>query len=133
MEEHMEHEEITPKPAIPFDKIVFGLVLVVIGVATFGAGIDLWDFRQLVRLWPLALIVIGLAGEVESLRKRKGDGSSFLLGAGVWMLFGTLHLFDLSIRTALPLGVIVVGLSTVIHALVDLPEAKEKDNESESV
>lgn len=129
----MQQEEITPRPPIPFDKIVFGLVLLVVGVLAFGAGIDLWEVRQLVRLWPLILIVIGLAGEVESLRRRKGDGSSFLLGVGVWMLFGTLHLFDLSVRSALPLGVIVVGLSTVVHALVDLPEQKEKDHESESV
>ena len=130
----MEHEQTTAKPPVPIDKVVFGLVLVVIGVLAFGAGIDLWEVRHLVRLWPLILIVIGFAGEVEALRKRKGDGSAFLLGAGVWMLFGTLHLYDLTVRSALPLGVIVVGLSTIVHALVDLPEPKEKkDHESESV
>jgi hypothetical protein len=130
----MEHEATnTQKPPVPIDKIVFGLVLVVVGVAAFGAGIDLWEIRRIVRLWPLILIALGLAGEIEAFRKRKGDGSGFLLGTGVWMLFGTLHLFGLSIRSAFPLGVIVVGLSMVVHALIDLPETKEKENESQSV
>ena len=129
----MEQEEITSKSPIPIDKIVFGLVLVVVGVVLFGTSIDLWDFRRILKLWPLILIAIGLAGEFESLRRRKGDGSSFLLAVGVWMLFGTLHLFGLRMFEALPLGVIVIGLSTIVHALVDLPEVKEKDHESESV
>jgi len=122
-----------PRPPIPVDKIVFGLILLAVGLITFGAGIDLWHPVRLVRLWPLILIFIGLASEFEAIRNRKSDGgSSFLLGAGVWLLFGSLHLFGLSMRSAFPLGVIVVGLGTVLHALIDRPVVKEKKNEHES-
>lgn len=125
----------TNDPArISIQKIVVGAVLIVVGVVAFGAGVDLWSFRRIVRLWPLVLIVIGLGSEIEALRNRRSDGgSAFLLGIGVWMLFGTLHLFELTMRSAFPLGVIVVGLFTVIHALIDRPVVKEKNNESQSV
>lgn len=121
-------------PKVPVDKIVVGLILITIGIIAFGAGIDLWSPRRIVRLWPVVLIVIGLVSEIEAIRNRKSDGgSSFLIAIGVWFLFGTQHFFDLSMRTAWPLGVMVYGAGTVLHALIDRPTLKEKNNESESV
>lgn len=121
-------EDIETRPPLPVGRIVFGLVLLVVGVISFGYGIDLWHPRRLVRLWPLILIVLGAAMEFEGLRNRRDSGGSFLLAIGVWMLFGTLHLFDMTMRSAFPLGIVVLGLATVIHAIVDRPEQKKENH-----
>ena len=119
------------RPPLPIVQIVIGLVLLIVGVVSFGYGIDLWNPRRLVRLWPLGLIIMGAASEFEALRNRRNDGGSFFLAAGVWLLFGTLHLFDMTMRSAFPLGIIVLGLATVVHAIVDRPE-KKKENHNAS-
>jgi hypothetical protein len=125
METQLTTEPARPKIAI--DKLVVGVVLLAVGVIAFGVSIDLWDHFRWGRLWPLILIVIGLAGELQAFRDRRSDGNSFLLAVGVWMLAGTLHLFGLTIRTAFPLGVVVIGLLLALHAIVDLPR-KEKNH-----
>lgn len=116
--------EQTERNGISLDKLVFGAMLLIIGLLAFSSGIDLWHPRQLSRLWPLFMIAIGLAGEAESLRKRSEDGSGFLLAAGVWLMAGINHWFGLNIATAMPLGLVVLGLSVVLHAFVDKPKDK---------
>src|SRR5690349_17467153 len=114
---------------LPIDRMVFGLVLVVVGIAGFGLGTDLWEIGRLVRYWPVLLIALGLASEAEAIRHRHSDGgSSVLIGVGVWLLLGTRHFFDLTVRTAFPIGVAIVGLGIVLHALIDRPVSKEKES-----
>jgi hypothetical protein len=113
-------------------KLAFGLALVAVGALSFVDAIDLWEPDRLWRLWPLILIALGVASEIDALRARKSDGGSFLIGIGVWMLAGTQHFFGLTVRTAFPLAVAVVGIGVIVHALVDLPEKKEKDHERNS-
>jgi hypothetical protein len=121
------HLEGPAKPQIAIDKLVVGVVLLAVGVIAFGASIDLWNHFHWGRLWPLILIVIGLSGEVQAFRDRRGNGSAFLLAVGVWMLAGTHHLFGLTVRTAFPLGIVVLGVLLTLHAVVDLPR-KEKNH-----
>lgn len=125
----MNETTITPERRFSAGKLGLGLVLLVAGIATFSDAIDIWDARDLVHYWPVLPIVIGLFSEVESLSKRTSDGGYFLIAFGVWMLFGTQHYFDLNPRTAFPLGIIIVGLGVMLHAIVDRPEKAEKENE----
>lgn len=108
-------------------KFTTGLVLLAIGVLGFCDTLDIYDTRNLWRYWPLILIAIGLSNEIDALRARKSDGSFILLGVGVWMLFGTQHLFGLSVGNAMPVGIIVVGAGVLLHALVDRPVAVTKE------
>jgi len=113
-------------------KLAVGLVLLVVGGAMFLETIDAWEFGSLWHYWPLILIVIGAANAFEAARRRKGDGSYFLLGVGVWMLVGSFGFFGLSYGEAFPLGVIIVGLGAVLHAIIDVPQpAVNKENEHE--
>lgn len=111
------------------NKLIFGLCLIAVGVTAFLGAIDVVQVRHIGRLWPLILIAIGTAGEVEALRRRKSDGSYVLLAVGCWMLVGMLRLFDLSIGGAMPIGVMVAGLFVIVHALVDRPEVKREEND----
>jgi len=112
-------------------KLVFGLVLIAIGALAFVDAVDLWNPRVLWRLWPVGLILIGLASEVDALRARIADGGSILIGIGVWFLAATHDIFGLTHGTAFPLAVVVVGLFTTLHAIVDKPAPQKKENTNE--
>jgi len=112
-------------------KLVVGLVLLVVGVATFLEAVDLWDSGSLWSYWPLILIAIGGANEIDAIRRRKSDGSYVLLGIGVWMLAGSFGLFGLSFGEAMPLAIVVVGLGVLLHAIIDVPGTQEKENHHE--
>jgi len=110
---------------IPAGRIVFGLALLAGGILAFLDSIDLWEPRDLWQYWPVLLIVVGVANEIDALRKRTSGCGSVMIGIGVWMLAGSQHFLGLSYRTAFPLGVIVVGLGLILHAILDIPKAKE--------
>ena len=116
------------------NKLIFGLLLIAVGTLAFLGSIDVIPVHHIGRYWPLILIAIGVGGELEAIHKRKGDGSFILLAVGCWMLAGTFHLFDLSIRGAMPIGVVVAGVFVILHALIDRPavsaanQSQEKNN-----
>ena len=111
-------------------RLIIGLAIVAFGMLWLLDRIDAWEIGTLWRYWPLILIAIGAANAFEAFRRRQGDGSYFLIGVGVWMLVGSFNLFGLSYAGAFPLGIIVVGLGSVLHAIIDVPRAaKENGNE----
>ena len=116
---------------ISVEKLIIGLALVAVGVASFLGAIDVLDFTNIWRLWPLAFIVIGLASEVEALRKRKSDGGWILIAIGVWLLASTRGILGLTYRTAFPLAVVIAGAFLVLHAIFDAPVAEEKEKEND--
>ena len=120
------HEQ---QPRFPAGKLVFGLVLLAIGAVTFLEAMDFWDSGSLWEYWPLILIAIGGANELDAIRRRKSDGSFILLGIGIWMLVGSFELFGLSYGQAMPLAVVVAGLGVTLHAIIDVPERKENEHE----
>ena len=116
---------------IPVGKLVIGLVLLVVGVATFLETADLWDSGSLWSYWPLILVAIGVANETDAIRRRKSDGSFIMLGIGVWLFAGSFGLFGLSYYEAMPLAIVVAGLGVLLHAVIDIPGAQEKENNHE--
>ena len=60
---------------LPVGKLAWGLVLLTLGVVLFLETVDLWDSGPIWTWWPLFLIFLGTAGEIDALRDRKSDGS----------------------------------------------------------
>lgn len=104
-------------------KLVFGLVLVVIGVTAFLDAVDVWNPRELWRYWPLILIAIGIGSEIEALRHRRSDGGAFLIALGVWFFVATQGWLGFGLGRAFPIGVAVWGAFLTLHAIVDLPKS----------
>jgi EamA domain-containing membrane protein RarD len=105
------------------DKLVIGIALIAVGIAGFLGALDIFHIRDIWRLWPLVLIVIGLANEAEAIRNRRSDGGWVLLAVGTWFLVGNFHLFGLSHGRAMPIAVVVAGASMALHAVIDRPAA----------
>jgi hypothetical protein len=125
----MEDTQSATDAPFPLHKLILGLILVGVGVLAFVDAIDLYNPWQIWKLWPLGLIILGLSSETESLMARRSGGGAFLIGVGVWMLAGTHHIFGLSYRTGFPLGIAIVGLFMVLHAIVDKPQVKKESND----
>lgn len=120
------------KPHFSSQKLVFGLVLIALGALAFVDAVDLWNPRVFwPRIWPLGLLVLGLAGEIDAIRARQSDGSAFLVGLGVWFIAASFDVFGLTWRTAFPLGVAVVGLFMTLHAVIDKPVPQKKETTNE--
>lgn len=112
---------------VPIGKIVFGVVLVIVGLSAFLDAVDLWNPSALWHYWPLILIAIGAGSEIEALRNRRSDGGAFLIAIGVWFLVATQEWFDLSFGRAMPIAIAVWGAFLTLHAIVDRPKpAQEK-------
>ena len=121
-----------PQPRIALDKLIAGVALITVGVAGFLGAMDILHFRDIGRLWPLILIVIGLGSEIESLRRRREGSGWILIAIGTWFLIGNFHLFGLSFRHALPVAIAIAGAGIVTHAIVDKPGSAKKEESNES-
>jgi hypothetical protein len=114
---------------IPMGKLAVGIVLLLVGLLSFTDYMELFDLREIWRFWPVFLIFIGVSSEIDSLRQRTGGGGYIVAAIGVWMLVANHHFFGLNHRTAFPLGIAVVGLGVILHALVDAPVPVKKEND----
>ena len=113
-------------------KLVFGLILVAVGVLAFVDAIDVWEPWELWRYWPVLLIILGISKEIDVLRMRKGDDGFFLIAVGVWMLAATQGFLGLDYVTAFPLALAVAGLGIILHALIGIEEKSGTRKEQQS-
>lgn len=125
----MQNTTNTPEKSFPAGRLAAGIVLLIIGIAGFSDAIDLWEPRELWRLWPLGMVLIGVVGEAGALQRRKSDGSYVLIAIGVWFLAAMHRFLDLRWGSSMPLGIVIIGLGLAIHAIIDLPEKKENGHE----
>jgi hypothetical protein len=122
------NDTITTSTPVSAGKLVFGIVLVAVGVLAFADAIDVWDFREIWRWWPVLLIVLGISKEIDTLRARRGDQGYILIAIGIWMLAATQHFLGLDYASAFPIGVAVAGLGIIVHALLGVDCRKEKQS-----
>jgi hypothetical protein len=111
---------------IPWGKLAIGIGLVLFGVLSLTDYWEYFELRNIWRFWPFVLIFIGVASEFDALRRRQSGGGYIIAAIGVWMLVANYHFFGLSHRTAFPLGIAVVGLGIILHAIFDAPAHAQK-------
>ncbi len=111
--------DLTPTPAPPpasTGKLVFGVIVAILGVLFTLENFGLAEIGSLWRFWPLALIAIGGAHLGQSWRTRP-FGGLVLVGLGVFFLLQNLHVIHFSLVRLLPLLLVILGIRIAFGAL----------------
>lgn len=110
--------------------LVGGLLLVVLGVVFLAEELGLADFGwAFERLWPLAIVAFGVSKLLDPARRR---GGIWITAVGLWLLVGTLELWNLGIGDSWPLLLVFAGAGIVLEALLARPERRAiTDDEGE--
>lgn len=98
-------------------RLVFGLVVIIIGVLFTLENFDVLDAGDYLRFWPLALIAFGFVQALQPSSRSARAVGVILAVVGVWLLLGELGLIDWSLWDLWPVILILVGASLVWRAL----------------
>ena len=111
--------------------LVWGLVLMAVGATIFLSRADLIEIGPLWKLWPTALIAIGVAdlfhtgtapasadGGVPAVARPKIASGVTMLLLGMFFLATNYEFMGLTLRSGWPLVLVAVGTGQVVRALV---------------
>jgi hypothetical protein len=103
-------------------RVLFGLMVMLVGAFFLADRFDWWGVRVHVPLWPWVLLVLGVARWSASADGRRPLSRTALwfIAIGVWGLITEYHLFGLGYRRGWPLLVLIAGVFIVWRA-VDPP------------
>ncbi len=90
---------------------VFGALLIVVGVVMLAGELDLPEPWHIQGLWPLVLIVLGLARFWGARRERRGAGLGLIFAGGI-LLLHTQHVLHL--RDSWPLFIVGAGVTILV-------------------
>jgi predicted membrane protein len=94
----------------PTAQVVFGLMIVVLGVLFTLDNLDLIRAGDYLRYWPAGLVAVGLLKLYHALRDGHGwFGGAIFIAVGSWMLLNGVLYFRVHIRELLPLTLVALG------------------------
>lgn len=105
-----------PRPPASIGKLVFGVILALLGVLFTLDNFGLLEVRHVERLWPLILIAAGGAHLSQSWKTRP-FGGLLLVGLGILFLLRNYHVIRVSLANLFPLILVVIGLRIAAGAL----------------
>ena len=94
----------------PTAQVVFGLIIVVVGVLFTLDNLEVLDAREYLRYWPAGLVAVGLTKIYHARSAGHGWVSGLIfIGVGTWMLLSGVLYFTVNLRQALPLALVALG------------------------
>ena len=94
----------------PTAQVVFGLMIVVLGVLFTLDNLDVIHAGDYLRYWPAGLVAVGLLKVYHAVRDGHGwVGGLIFIGVGTWMLLNGILYFTVNIRELLPLSLVAFG------------------------
>lgn len=103
-------------------RLIFGLAVMAAGLLLTLDNLGVFDAGQLLRLWPVVLIAVGLV-KLRTHEAGERGGAFVWLGLGVLLLLNSLDLLQL--RKLWPLVLLLLGASMVRRALAGAEEKKD--------
>ena len=106
-------------------RVVFGLVVMLIGTLLMLDQLDWWGLRLNVPLWPWFLIVLGLVRLTDQSTDARGGtrgrrSAAWLLFIGAWGLLNEYRLFGLHYGHTWPLLLIGAGVLIVWRSMDEI-------------
>ena len=108
--------------------LVFGIVIIIVGVLFTLDNLDLAESDVYLRYWPAGLVAIGVAKLLEARRTNAGllGGSLFIL-AGSWLLLDNLGYIDARLFDFWPIILVIAGADKDWLRLQGRPVARRAD------
>jgi hypothetical protein len=112
-------------------RILFGSLLIVLGLVFIMRNVGLIEHVPLARFWPVILMLIGIGRLLQAENGKERWDGVWLLVLGMWFQCVTLHVFDMTYRNSWPLLLILGGIHMSGKALMRRPHmtlAEENGN-----
>jgi hypothetical protein len=105
-----------PRPPASIGKLVFGVILALLGVLFTLDNFGLLEVRHVERLWPVALIALGGASLAQRWRTRP-FGGLLLVALGILFLLRNYRVIHVSLANLVPLILVILGIRIAFGAL----------------
>jgi hypothetical protein len=118
MEQQLERPEMSTPSKDPFTaSLLMGVALVTTGALLMRQSVELPNSVDLVRIWPLFVIVLAFAQMVITVKDRHQQGWGLLL-AGDWLLANTMTNWAY-VQFSVPVLLAGLGLMSIVVGLRD--------------
>ena len=119
-----EHSYTTRK------QIMWGLVLIALGVIFLLDRMDIVEAEALWHYWPLLLVVAGINQTIGYPSVRQFRSGLWTIFMGLWLFAVFENLFGLTFRNSWPLCLLMWGVLMVLTPVFNrrFPQSKEKDH-----
>jgi hypothetical protein len=126
----MDMTGLGARPPIGQARILFGLIIMIVGSLMLIDRLDWWGFRMNVPFWPWLLLVLGLARLGDQSADSRECAKSRRIAAwfvfmGAWGLLNEYRLFGAHYRQSWPLLLIGAGALVVWRALDPPPAPRQ--------
>jgi predicted membrane protein len=94
----------------PTPQLVFGIIVIIVGVLITLDNLNILAAGELFRWWPLALMALGLVQLFESESAGRRMAGALLLGIGSLFLLDRMHVLHFVFRELWPLILVMIGI-----------------------
>jgi predicted membrane protein len=106
----MSEADVTVRRRGPTAQVVFGLMVVAVGILFTLDNFDVLDARDYLRYWPAGLVAVGALKLWHATRDGHGwFGGLLFIGIGAWMLIEQIVYITIEARQLLPLMLVFLG------------------------
>lgn len=111
-------------------QMMWGLVLIAVGVAFLLDRMDVLDIATLWHYWPLLLVVAGINQTVGYPSAREFTSGLWTVFIGLWLFAAFEGLLGLTFRNSWPLFILMWGLQLVLEPVIArrFASKEEKDH-----
>lgn len=105
-------------------RILWGVMLVAVGLVFMLGKLDILDFASFWRFWPLVLLVSGLVDVLSANTWKHISEGLNQIAFGAWLFVCFEHLWGLNFGNSWPLLLIAAGASIMLGGVADRLEKK---------
>jgi predicted membrane protein len=109
---------------------LIGILIVVAGVLLMGDNLDLFGAGQLLSLWPVGLLAVGVLMYKRAMDPPAQMWAGFVALAGLWMTLSRLFGWPLRLSMLWPIALVVVGITVIQRALLRQQEGPGVSNQN---
>lgn len=111
-------------------QLIIGLLLLVAGSALLLDNFGVLESWYIIRLWPIGLILMGLAMFLQAQRAAGHFAGGFWMFVGLWLLLGNLRVLRLHVFDLWPVPLVLIGGYLIYQAVQGPSASRDRSNES---